>query len=57
MSLREVAVDAVSKNPNNPRQNVRESKIDELAQSIDNQGLLQPPLVRPVDGGFELVHG
>ena len=57
MSLREVAVDAVSKNPNNPRQNVRESKIDELAQSIDNQGLLQPPLVRPVDDGFELVHG
>jgi len=57
MSLREVPVEDIAKNPNNPRQSVQESKIDELATSIDNQGLLQPPLVRRVDDGFELVHG
>ena len=57
MTLQEVAVDQIAKNPNNPRQNVSESKIDELAESIDKQGLLQPPLVRPKGDGFELVHG
>jgi ParB family chromosome partitioning protein len=57
MTLQEVAVDRIAKNPNNPRQNVSESKIDELAESIDKQGLLQPPLVRPKGDGFELVHG
>jgi ParB family chromosome partitioning protein len=57
MTLQEVPVEQIAKNPNNPRQNVSESKIDELAESIDKQGLLQPPLVRPTGDGFELVHG
>ena len=57
MTLQEVDVDQIAKNPNNPRQNVSESGIDELAASIDEQGLLQPPLVRPNGDGFELVHG
>lgn len=57
MTLQEIAVDQIAKNPNNPRQNVSESGIDELAASIDKQGLLQPPLVRPKGDGFELVHG
>lgn len=57
MTRKEVPIEDVRLNPNNPRQNVRESKIDELAASIDSQGLLQQPLIRPVDDGYELVHG
>ena len=35
----------------------RYGKINELAKDIEQRGLLQPILVRPVDGGFEIVHG
>ncbi|MCO5255506.1 MAG: ParB/RepB/Spo0J family partition protein [Lentimicrobium sp.] len=31
--------------------------IDELAASIDKNGLLQPIIVRPVEGGYELIDG
>lgn len=57
MTLREIPVGDIKKNPNNPRQTFRESKIEELAASIEKQGLLQPPLARPVTDGFQLVHG
>ena len=34
-----------------------EQALAELAQSIRAQGLLQPVVVRPVDGGYELIAG
>ena len=35
-----------------------EASLDELAQSIREQGIMQPILVRPVDGGrFEIIAG
>jgi ParB family transcriptional regulator, chromosome partitioning protein len=40
-----------------PRQTYDVVKIDELAASIQEQGLLQPLVVRPVNGGFEVVAG
>lgn len=33
------------------------SELEELAQSIREHGVLQPILVRPVEGGYELVAG
>lgn len=40
-----------------PRRPVSEAELEELAQSIREHGVLQPILVRPVDGGYELVAG
>jgi ParB family chromosome partitioning protein len=53
----QVAVEKIVPNPRNPRENFNDEKIDELAESIDEKGLLQAVLVRPVGDGFELVHG
>lgn len=36
---------------------VHYGKIPELAQDIQKNGLLQPVLLRPVNGFFEIVHG
>ncbi len=43
--------------PYNPRRTTSEESLHELADSIRRQGLLQPVLVRPVDGKFEVVCG
>jgi ParB family transcriptional regulator, chromosome partitioning protein len=57
-SLREVDVEAVSPNPRQPRTSFDETTLDELADSIDQLGVLQPLLVRArVAGSYELVAG
>jgi ParB family chromosome partitioning protein len=40
-----------------PRTRMDEQALAELAQSIRSQGLLQPLVVRPVNGGYELIAG
>jgi len=40
-----------------PRTRMDEQALAELAHSIRAQGLLQPVVVRPVDGGYELIAG
>jgi ParB family chromosome partitioning protein len=40
-----------------PRTRMDEQALTELAQSIRTQGLLQPVVVRPVQGGYELIAG
>jgi ParB family chromosome partitioning protein len=41
----------------NPRQAINEEGIKELAESILSVGVLQPILVRPLDGKYEVVVG
>jgi ParB family chromosome partitioning protein len=53
----EVPVSNVRPNPRNPRTVFDEDALEELAHSIREFGLLQPIVVRPVDGGYELVMG
>jgi len=56
--LTDVAVGAVSPNPNQPRVHFDEESLIELASSIAEMGVLQPILVRPLDdGAFELIAG
>ncbi len=43
--------------PNQPRQRIDDGAIAELAASIGEKGVLQPILVRPIAGGFEIVAG
>jgi ParB family transcriptional regulator, chromosome partitioning protein len=56
--LRELPVEAIEPNPQQPRTKFEASALDALAGSIAAAGVLQPLIVRPVDGGrFELVAG
>ena len=55
--LVEVNVASIHPNPYQPRATFDEESIAELAQSIQQVGLLQPLLVRKVDDGYELVAG
>ena len=58
--VRRVAVSAVLPNPQQPRRSFSEAELAELAASIDQNGLLQPLLVRPSPGrgdNYELVAG
>ena len=41
----------------NPRKDFRDDELAELADSIRNKGLVQPIIVRPVAGGYEIVAG
>lgn len=56
---RSIAIDLIQPSPYQPRRSMDESALNELAQSIRSQGVLQPLMVRPVDGGayYELVAG
>ena len=40
-----------------PRTRMDEGSLYELAESIKSQGVMQPILVRPVDGGYEIIAG
>jgi len=55
--LRTIAVADVRPNPEQPRKSFEEEAIAELADSIARHGVLQPILVRAVDGGFEIIAG
>lgn len=55
--LVEVNVASIHPNPYQPRATFDEESIAELAQSIQQVGLLQPLLVRKVDDGYELIAG
>ena len=55
--LVEVNVASIHPNPYQPRATFDEESIAELAQSIQQVGLLQPLLGRKVDDGYELVAG
>ncbi len=50
-------VDAIRPNPFQPRTQFPEAEMKELADSIREQGVIQPLLVRNTDAGYELVAG
>lgn len=54
---RMVPIADVKRSQLNPRKDFRNDELDELAESIRTKGLVQPIIVRPVEGGFEIVAG
>ena len=56
-SLATVDVASIRPGRYQPRTHMDERSLAELAQSIRSQGLLQPVMVRRLDGGYELVAG
>jgi ParB family transcriptional regulator, chromosome partitioning protein len=56
--LRELEVGLIEPNPEQPRAKFDATALDALAGSIGSVGLLQPLIVRPIEGGrYELVAG
>jgi len=53
----DVDTDLLRPNAFQPRTTMDETKIEELAQSIRANGVIQPIVVRRVDGGYEIVAG
>ena len=57
-ALQTIAIDRLRPGKYQPRTHMDETALDELADSIREQGVMQPILVRPVDGNrFEIVAG
>ena len=56
-SLKELPIGNVLPNPYQPRTHVDEDSLVELTASIEASGLLQPIIVRPRNGKFELIAG
>jgi ParB family chromosome partitioning protein len=50
-------ISSIKTNPFQPRVDFNEKKIKNLAQSIENQGLLQPVVVRQKDSHYEIISG
>ncbi len=52
-----VRIDAIHRNPFQPRSEFDEESLNELAASISKHGILQPVLVRRHEKGFQLIAG
>jgi len=57
-TLQQLSVDCIQRGRYQPRQDLREDTLRELAESIRAQGVVQPVVVRPVgEGRYELIAG
>ncbi len=57
-SMQAIALDRIRPGKFQPRSRMDEASLDDLAQSIKAQGVMQPILVRPVDAGrYEIIAG
>jgi len=54
---RELPVEQVFPNPDQPRTQMNDEQIAELADSISKVGILQPVIVRPRDAGYQIIAG
>ena len=50
-------IEEIVPNRSQPRKHFDESKLQELAESIKEKGILEPLIVRRIDGGYELIVG
>lgn len=53
----EIPLDQISVNPHQPRKQMDQATLAQLAASLKSNGLIQPILVRKVDGGYQLIAG
>lgn len=53
----QLPVEKIVPNPHQPRKNFDDAELNMLAESIRQNGILQPLSVRKVDDGYELISG
>jgi ParB family chromosome partitioning protein len=56
-SVATLSVIDIRPNPDQPRRHFADEKLDELAASIAKHGIIQPIIVRPFQGGYQIVAG
>lgn len=56
-NVQEIAVKEIEPSKFNPRKHFDEQKLKDLTHSIVEKGIIEPLIVRPVDGKYELVCG
>jgi len=56
LQLEQVLIANIDPNPE-PLRRIDKIRVEELAKSIESNGLLQPILVRPIHGSFEVIFG
>jgi len=54
---RTVPLAKLTANPDQPRRTLEQAALDELAASIKEHGVIQPIIVVPKDGGYQIVAG
>ena len=52
-----LSVDEIIPNPVQPRQEIKEDKLQELAESIKQNGVISPIIVRKIDTKYEIIAG
>ncbi len=57
VDVAEILVDDISVNPHQPRQDFHSVALEELAASINENGIVQPITVRQKNGKYELIAG
>ena len=56
--IRHLPIDRIVPNPRQPRETFDSSRLEELAKSIREKGIIEPLIVRPtLDGRYEIVAG
>ncbi|GBF11464.1 nucleoid occlusion protein [Tepidibacillus sp. HK-1] len=55
--VKQIPVDQIVPNPYQPRSLFDEDRIEELSQTIKIHGVIQPIVVRPRDGMYEIIAG
>jgi ParB family transcriptional regulator, chromosome partitioning protein len=56
-SATEVDLDLISPSEHQPRRRLDDTRLDELARSIRANGVIQPIIVRQVEGGYRIIAG
>ena len=56
-ALRNLPIDVIKRNPYQPRQTMESEALETLVNSIRRQGIVQPIVVREVDGTYQLIAG
>ena len=55
--LREIKLSEIVPDPDQPRRTFDEEALQEMAQSVAEHGVIQPIIVTPVDGKYQIVAG
>jgi ParB family chromosome partitioning protein len=55
--LRQIKISQIIVDPDQPRKKFDQEELDELAESIREHGVLQPIIVTPYQGGYQVVAG
>ena len=53
----QVDIDLLTPNQHQPRHQIDDARLDELARSIQARGIIQPILVRPAPHGYSIIAG